>query len=506
MAADLLIVHVSMIVALAFSVVYQTAVGNAVAAGNIVAGFREYYTVFFWMLSPIFPAVFFLNGFYTHSRAYSGRYKSWVILRGVVLAAMIFFAANFLLFGHEKVGRSVALPFTVLAATGAALVRILKDGLEKRYSIKPKTAPVLTPRNDWVLVVGGAGYIGSLLVERLLEKGYRVRVLDSLLYGDDALRPVKHHPGFELIAGDCRNIQDVVRAVRGVESIVHLAAIVGDPACAQDEAPALETNYAATRMLIEIAKGHGVSRVLFASSCSVYGATDVEMDENAAVQPVSLYGQTKVDSERALLEARAGTFHPTILRYATVFGLGYRPRFDLVVNLLAAKARQDGVITIYNGQQWRPFIHVRDLVEATVQVLEAPVRFMSGEIFNVGDTRLNHTLAEVSEVIRGVFPGVRVEHADNSDRRNYRVNFDKLMRRTGFRARYSLRDGVEEISKSFDEGLITDYTDLRYHNQRYLKAVGSPAHKDAVDALVMAAFSNHRPDRAAVAAAQAPST
>ena len=155
-----------------------------------------------------------------------------------------------------------------------------------------------------MLVVGGAGYIGSLLVERLLEKGYRVRVLDSLLYGDEALRPVRHHRDFELIVGDCRNIQDVVRAVRGMESIIHLAAIVGDPACDQDHASALETNYAATRMLIEIAKGHGVSRVLFASSCSVYGATDIEMDENAAVPPISLYGQTKVDSERALLNLR----------------------------------------------------------------------------------------------------------------------------------------------------------------------------------------------------------
>ena len=504
-AADFLIVHLSMVAAMALSVVYQTGSGNAVAAHAIVSGFLRYYTAFFWVLSPIFPLVFLLNGFYTHSRTYVGRYKVFVILRGVIVAAMVFFAANFLLFGDEKVGRSVALPFVVLAAQGAAWVRIFKDFLEKRYFLKSKSTPSLAPRRDWVLVVGGAGYIGSLLVERLLEKGYRVRVLDSLLYGDEPLRPVRNHPDFELIVGDCRNIQDVVRAVRGVESIVHLAAIVGDPACDQDRGRALETNYAATRMLIEIAKGHGVSRLVFASSCSVYGATDVEMDENAAVLPASLYGQTKVDSERALLEARSDTFHPIILRFATVFGLGYRPRFDLLVNLLTAKARQEGVITIYNGQQWRPFIHVRDLVEATVRVLESPVRLVSGEVFNVGDARLNHTLAEVADVIRGAFPSVRVEHVDNSDRRNYRVNFDKLVSRTGFRARYTLSDGVEEIRKAFDEGLITDYADLRYSNQRYLKAVGSPGHKAEEDVLVMAAFSNHRQNHPAVAAAQAAS-
>jgi nucleoside-diphosphate-sugar epimerase len=503
MIADFLIVHFSMIAALAVSVVYQTGAGNEGAAHALVSGFLRYYTVFFGVLSPVFPLVFLLNGFYTHSRAYVGRYKALVILRGVTESATIFFAANFLIFGDQKVGRSVALTFMIFAAAGAASVRLLKDFLRERYFATSKITPSPAPRRDWVLVVGGAGFIGSLLVERLLEKGHRVRVLDSLLYGDEPLRPVKDHSNFELIVGDCRNIQDVVRAVRGVESIIHLAAIVGDPACEQDHGPALEINYAATRMLIEIAKGHGVSRFLFASSCSVYGSTDAEMDENAAVRPISLYGQTKVDSERALLDASNDAFHPTILRFATVFGLGYRPRFDLVVNLLTAKARQEGVITIYNGQHWRPFIHVRDLVEAVVGVLEAPARLISGETFNVGDSRLNHTLSEVAETIRDVFPGLRVEQVENSDHRNYRVNFDKLVSRTGFRARYTLHDGVEEIRTAFDQRTIADYTDLRYHNQRYLKAVGSPPNKDAVDALVMAAFSNHLLDHPAVAAIDA---
>ena len=491
MITDFLIVHLSMITALAMSVVYQTGAGNTVAARAIVSGFRQYYTTFFWVLSPIFPLVFLLNGFYTHSRAYIGRYKALIILRSVILAAVIFLAANFLFSGNGNVGRSVVLPFMILAASGAASIRILKAFIERRYFINSPRTASLAPHRDWVLVVGGAGYIGSVLVERLLEKGYRVRVLDSLLYGDEPLRSVRNHPDFDMIVGDCRNIQDVVRAVRGVESIVHLAAIVGDPACEQDHEPALETNYAATRMLIEIAKGHGVSRLLFASSCSVYGASDIEMDEHSEVQPISLYGRTKVDSERALLDARNDTFHPTVLRFATVFGLGYRHRFDLVVNLLTAKARQESIITIFNGQQWRPFIHLRDLVDATVRVLGAPVQIVSGEIFNVGDMRLNHTLADVADVIRDVFPNVVVEHVDNSDRRNYRVNFDKLVSRTGFRARYTLRDGVEEIRRAFDERLIIDYTDLRYHNQRYLKAVGSRANKDEVDSLVMAAFSNH---------------
>lgn len=503
-AADFLIVHASMIGALLVSVLYRTAIGHGLEARTLIDNFAYQYMAFFWLLSPIFPLIFWANGFYTRTRGYVGRHKTWAILRGVVMAVLVFFGVNVFLFGGTSVGRSVVVPFMALASIGLASVRLLKASFEHHFDVKPKSETSIPSGRGRVLVVGGAGYIGSLLVERLLEKGYRVRVLDSLLYGDEPLRPVRNHPDFELIVGDARNIQDVVRSVRGMESIIDLAAIVGDPACDQDRGSALETNYAATRMLVEIAKGHGISRFLFASSCSVYGATDVEMDENASVHPISLYGQTKVDSERALLDANSDTFHPTILRFATVFGLGYRPRFDLVVNLLIAKARQEGVITIYNGQQWRPFIHVRDLVDAVVRVLESPARLVGGEIFNVGDSRLNHTLTEVADVIRGAFPDVRVEPVDNSDRRNYRVSFEKLQKRTGFSARYTLRDGVEELSKAFDEGLITDYMDLRYHNQRYLKAVGTRPNKDEVDTLVMAAFSNHRGNYHAVAAAPIP--
>jgi len=489
MSADFIIVHLSMIGALAISVVCQTALGNPGAARELTSDFAHYYTAFFWLLSPVFPLVFLLNGFYTHTRRHAGSRKAWLIVRGVALAVMIFLGLNVLLFGNSIVGRGVAIPFALLAGVGLASARLLKASFEEYFEVRRKNDLSMTNERGLALVIGGAGYIGSLLVERLLKTGYRVRVLDSLLYGDGPLRPVKDHPGFELMVGDCRNTQDVVKSMRGVESVIDLAAIVGDPACDQNREAALEINYAATRMLIEIAKGHSVRRFLFASSCSVYGATEIEVDENAAARPISLYGQTKVDSEQILLDARSDTFHPTILRFATVFGLSYRPRFDLVVNLLTAKARQEGVITIYNGQQWRPFIHVRDLGEAVLSVLDAPVGLVSGEIFNVGDARLNHTLSQVATIIRGEFPSVRVEHVENSDRRDYRVNFQKLSNRTGFQARHTLRDGVQELKKAFDGRLITDYKDLRYNNQRYLKIAGSPEHKDEFDGLVMAAHA-----------------
>jgi nucleoside-diphosphate-sugar epimerase len=337
--------------------------------------------------------------------------------------------------------------------------------------------------------LGGAGYIGSSLVRKLLESGRKVRVVDSLVYGDEPLRGVFGHPNLEMRIGDCRNIQDMVGAVRGVDSIIDLAAIVGDPACEQDKQTALEINYAATRMLIEVAKGHGIQRFIFASSCSVYGATDVMMDENSAVRPISLYGQTKLDSEHALLNARSETFHPTILRLATVFGLSYRPRFDLVVNLLMAKAFNEGVITIFNGEQWRPFIHVHDVAAGIIRTLNAPLPIVTGQIFNLGDTTLNYTLTQVSQMILKMFPNTRVQHIEDTDRRNYRVSFDKIRTQLGFTSSWQLEDGMRQLRQAFEDKEITDYTDTRYYNQKFLKIAGSPS-RNEFDEHLMAAFAN----------------
>jgi len=483
--ADFITVHVSMIGALAISVMYQATTGSVGAPHQLVVNFEAYYLRFFWLISPIFPITFAVHGLYTHTRKYSYRRKNWAIVRAVAIAVLLSLGANSLI-GDSIVARSVALPFVLLASVGLCLSRLVKNYIANHFEVKPKTTSGM--QRGAVLVVGGAGYIGSLLVERLLGMGYRVRVLDALLYGDEPLRVVRDHPDCELLIGDCRNIRDMVRAVKGMDAIIHLAAIVGDPACEQDQSSAREINYGATRMLIEVAKGHGVKRFLFASSCSVYGASDHEVDERSTVHPISLYGQTKVDSEQALLAAVSEDFHPTVLRFATIFGLGHRPRFDLVVNLLAARAYQDEKITIYNGQQWRPFIHVKDVADGIVRALEAPVRVVSGEIFNVGDSTLNHTLQDVSEIIKEVFPTTVVEHVANHDRRNYRVNFSKIRSRLGFTAAYCLRKGVEELKAAFEQGIITDYKDLRYHNQRFLEVAGVIKNKDDVDSFVMAAF------------------
>jgi nucleoside-diphosphate-sugar epimerase len=487
--ADYLTVHIAMLLAFGISAVYQAQGQVPLSTERFSVAFRHYYFSWFIVLSPLFPAIFFLSGLYTYVRYLPEWAKLKRFVFAVLVSLTVFITANFfLLQSKNPIGRSVVVIFAPLAILGLVGTRIMKELLmgagRAEQQAKSKT---FEPRP--VLVIGGAGYIGCWLVRRLLEEGRHVRVLDSAVYGLEPIQDLLAHPRLEYQNGDCRNIQDVVKAMRGVSNAVHLAAIVGDPACEVDRKTTIEINYAATRMLVEIAKGNGVERFLFASSCSVYGATDELMDENSEVAPISLYGETKQASERALLEAAEDGFHPVLMRFATVFGLTQRPRFDLVVNLLSAKASQEGVITIYNGQQWRPFIHVKDLSEAMLLLLQAPLDAVSGQVFNVGDNRLNYTLAALAEIIRDVFPDTRVEWVENADQRNYRVDFSKIEKRVGFRCRYSLEEGVREIKVALESSLIPSYRHIRFNNQTFLRESGAPGNKSDLDREIMAAFA-----------------
>ncbi len=490
-AADLVMVHMAAIVALAFAVFMGR--GDGAHFAEVVEGLRHYYLFTFAPLSAVFPAVFSLTGFYTRSRTYQPRFKWTTLARGATVATLVFVFCNFLTTRGATLPRSSAIAFVLLVNGLTIGSRILKSALA---AAPPRSNPPafsvvsnFTKSDEPVLIIGGGGYIGSILCRKLLAEGRRVRLLDSFVYGNSAVRDLFGHPRFELAIGDCRNIQSVVSSVNGAGAIIHLAAIVGDPACEQDRGSALEINYAATRMVLEIAKGYGVERFVFASSCSVYGETDEYVDERSAVGPISLYAQTKVDSEQALLQARGGKFHPTILRLATVFGNSYRPRFDLVVNLLTAKALQEGVITLYNGQQWRPFIHVADVADGFIAALNAPLSVVSGETYNLGDSRLNYTLTQVAAVIQKLVPGTRVEEIENPDKRNYRVCFDKIQRDLGFQCQTTLEAGVQDLLEALRSKKIANYTDAQYHNQRFLKSAGRLISKQEIDSQVMAAFA-----------------
>jgi nucleoside-diphosphate-sugar epimerase len=486
---DFINVHLCMAATLMLCLFYPAALHFNGGIALTPAAVMHYYVSTFLPLSLLFVSVFLVEGFYTRSNEQPRLYRNLMILKGICLSLMLFLAVNFLMFGTALAAGSAAVFCGLILAT-VFLSRMAKAALLDRVEIKPKNYTGRASREGTVLIIGGAGYIGSALVRKLLAAGRKVRVMDSLVYGDEAIRDLIGHPNFTLQIGDCRRIHDLVAAVKGVDQIVHLAAIVGDPACEVEPQTSLEINYLATRMLIEVAKGSGIRHFVFASSCSVYGATDFLVDETSKVGPISLYGQTKVDSEKVLLEAKSDTFHPVILRLSTVFGLSSRPRFDLVVNLLTAKAHREGLITIFNGTQWRPFIHVQDVAEGMIQILNAPLEVVSGEIYNLGDERMNFTLAQVGEKILAEHPDTRVEEIENSDRRNYRVSFGKIRNQVGFRCSMTLDDGIREIWKAFEEKQIVDYTDPRYYNQKFLKLTGVPAFKDQLDSNVIGAFAH----------------
>ena len=319
-----------------------------------------------------------------------------------------------------------------------------------------------------VLVTGGAGYIGSCLVQRLLGEGNRVRVVDRMLYGDDALAAIAGHPELEIIRGDVRDAETMRRALIGVDTVAHLAAIVGDPACALFPALATTTNLEATELLAELCRDAGISRVVFASTCSVYGAGDAELTEESPVNPVSLYAETKVQAERILLERAAPGFEPVVLRFATIFGLAPRLRFDLVANLLTARAARECAIRIDGGEQWRPFVHVDDAARALALSLS-----LAGElsclIYNVGSSAENYRLRDLGNLIVEMLPTTTLTvDASARDRRSYHVLFDRFAAAAGFRPGQTLRSGLAELRDHLLTHPDIDIADPRWDNARWL--------------------------------------
>lgn len=319
-------------------------------------------------------------------------------------------------------------------------------------------------RFERIAVTGAAGYIGNILTERLLEMGHSVIGLDRLDFGDAAIRHLLSHKRFELVKGDLRDIDVAAQALRDADAVIHLAAVVGDPACAAHEREAVETNRQASGMLAKLSRGLGVQRMLFASTCSVYGSNLETVDEASALNPVSLYAETKIDAERLVLESAAEGFSPTSLRIGTAFGWSRRPRFDLLVNLLTAKARFEGRAVIFNGDRWRPFVHVNDIVGGFEAALTAPKQAVHGKVLNLGSNAGNHRLSSIADILRQLHPQADIALEETDDRRNYRVEFGAIERALRFQARTSLEQGIREIDAKLAAGLVEDYRQASYHN------------------------------------------
>jgi nucleoside-diphosphate-sugar epimerase len=324
---------------------------------------------------------------------------------------------------------------------------------------------------DTVLVTGGAGYVGSVLVPKLLAEGHSVRVLDTYWFGDDVLSAVKGHPNLTEIKADMRDRAVLDKSLKGCTAVIHLACISNDPSFEMDPTLGKSINYDAFLPLVELSKKHGVKRFVYASSSSVYGIKEEEnVTEELELKPLTDYSKYKAMCEDVLQAARAPGFTCLTLRPATVCGYSPRLRLDLSVNILTNLAVNKREITVFGGSQHRPNLHIQDMTDLYCQTLKWPAEKIDGKIFNAGWQNL--TISEIAEKVKQeVGDDVRIVTSKTDDLRSYRVSSAKIKKELGWEPRYSVPDAVRELVAAFKAGKVPNsLTDPRYFNIKTMNA------------------------------------
>ncbi len=368
----------------------------------------------------------------------------------------------------DENNKVVDLVISPIAAYGQAKKDYALTHADKLIFLNKQKEEIPIKNVQKILIIGGTGYLGCVLSKKLLEKNYKVKVFDKLMFGVEPIKKLLENDNFELIKGDICNISEVSKALDDVDAVIHLAGIVGDPASSVNPRKTIEVNYIATKTVAEMCKYNQINRFIFASSCSVYGANSELIDENSPLNPISLYAKSKIASEKGILELMDDNFSPVILRMGTLYGASDRMRFDLVVNFLSAKALIDKSITIFNGDQWRPFIHVQDAAEAYIKILELPIEVVKGHIFNIGGNENNYRLRDLAYFIKELIPEVKLNFDEKiNDPRDYKVKFDKAEKILNFKPKKTLKDGILEVKSIFLNNNIKNINDASYNN--YLK-------------------------------------
>lgn len=329
-----------------------------------------------------------------------------------------------------------------------------------------------------ILITGGAGYIGSLLTSELLRLNYRVTVLDSLLFGGESLVPFLHHPNFHFVKADVtepRAIKDSCRdGWQKPDAIIHLAAIVGFPACqAVGKQVAWKYNVEATKMVFEQAADIGVERFVFASTYSNYGLSPEgkPVTEESPLNPQSLYAETKIAGEEYLLSQKDAPTAPLIFRFATLYGLSPRTRFDLIVNQFVLEAFTKRELIIYQRGYSRSFVHIRDVARGVIMGLEAEQSKIRGQVFNLGTDNGNYSKDDIVRLVLKRIPETIVEYKDltfGGDMRDITVSFAKIRNVLGFETTLDVDDGIRELLFALKTGLIQNPTDARYRNAQFI--------------------------------------
>lgn len=323
-----------------------------------------------------------------------------------------------------------------------------------------------------VLVTGGAGYVGSVLVPKLLEAGHKVTVLDLFLYGTDVFDVIPKNENFREVKGDLRDITNVEDALTGCDTVIHLACISNDPSYDLDPDLGKSINHDAFRPLVKASKKAGVGRFIYASSSSVYGIkNEVEVTEDLSLEPLTDYSKFKVICEQELLEEREPGFAVCTIRPSTVCGYAPRQRLDVVVNIFTNQAFHNNKIKVMGGTQKRPNIHIQDMANVYLHLLQQPDEAIDGKIWNAGDT--NYPIMQLAKIVKGVIGDrVEIETVPTDDLRSYHVSGKKIRDDIGFELKYSIEDAVRGLAEAMRDGRLENtLDDPKYFNINLMKKI-----------------------------------